>query len=811
MPPHATSGALQEAGGTQEPSSHVNPREQLNPQVISSLTNKLGGKAAQFSLTKGPGRRLFSCMMRATSSFPVPVSSARAQRTVALTMTRSGRSRWPESAVSCCYAALVRVSSAIGQWGALGVGLAAIACHPPPAAPGSHPTAPGIAPASTTASPSNPKPLQASSLRLNDAEWRLLDRQGFVITEREQFPTFAEGWLAIFKADQPLFISADALLEPLHRSYDALLRTVEESVLASRLDAVLLGVREHLNGAGGHALPQSTRSDVDLVVAVALNLLEPETFPSVTRAAADLANSAIQGSEPTEVVLLGVRRNVDWSLFVPRGHYRNNRPTMRLANGRSTTLANYFRALTWLGLETPFATPKEDAYALARRPLAFACAWRALMHESELAAWRQLEATMDGFIGPPDAMSPTDVDRLYTALGVRTFADFARVSDATLLAAVLAGHLGEQKVQGSIEIADPRRRRRLARTFAVAGARYIADSEVFSNVIEDRVPHRLMPDPLDVAYTLLGNPDAEPLLANETNKYSALGPALEDLKASFAAEGPPFWEADFSATWFAALRALSPSDALRLPPAIHGDAWGLRILGTQLSGWAELRHDTVLYAKPSFTPTIICSYPDAYVDPYPAFYERLAMLLSGSRARLEGLDFSNAEEVRTRIIAFFTNFQTTVERIGRIARDQAMGTPLAPADLAFVNHAVTEEPASGVHCGPVPPVLGGWYARLFFDGDATAFAPTITDVHTQPTDAAGSTVGYVLHAGTAKPRIIVINLGDAQHVRPVVGLVATYAQFVTKGFVRRTDAGWAHDVAYGSVSDVSWMQPIVGR
>ena len=43
-------------------------------------------------------------------------------------------------------------------------------------------------------------------------------------------------------------------------------------------------------------------------------------------------------------------------------------------------------------------------------------------------------------------------------------------------------------------------------------------------------------------------------------------------------------------------------------------------LNTQLGSWAELRHDTLLYAKQSYTGIPACEYPDVYVEPYPELF-----------------------------------------------------------------------------------------------------------------------------------------------------------------------------------------------
>src|SRR5258708_16791712 len=96
------------------------------------------------------------------------------------------------------------------------------------------------------------------------------------------------------------------------------------------------------------------------------------------------------------------------------------------------------------------------------------------------------------------------------------------------------------------------------------------------------------------------------------------------------AQGDGFWGENLYNLWLSALRALSPTSATADPasagmPLVTGtEPWGRRILNTQLGSWAELRHDTILYAKQSYTAEPSCEFPDAYVDPYPQFYTPLA-------------------------------------------------------------------------------------------------------------------------------------------------------------------------------------------
>lgn len=53
-----------------------------------------------------------------------------------------------------------------------------------------------------------------------------LARDGFVLTNRTS-SSFAYGYALIFYKHLPVYVSADAILEAVHRSYDSLLQTVE--------------------------------------------------------------------------------------------------------------------------------------------------------------------------------------------------------------------------------------------------------------------------------------------------------------------------------------------------------------------------------------------------------------------------------------------------------------------------------------------------------------------------------------------------------------------------------------------------------
>ena len=81
--------------------------------------------------------------------------------------------------------------------------------------------------------------IQQSSLGLNDAELQAYQTNGFVISSRQQFPTFTYGYASIYSSHLPLFVSADSMMYPVHRSFDSILENLESNALIQELDTLL--------------------------------------------------------------------------------------------------------------------------------------------------------------------------------------------------------------------------------------------------------------------------------------------------------------------------------------------------------------------------------------------------------------------------------------------------------------------------------------------------------------------------------------------------------------------------------------------
>ena len=96
------------------------------------------------------------------------------------------------------------------------------------------------------------------------------------------------------------------------------------------------------------------------------------------------------------------------------------------------------------------------------------------------------------------------------------------------------------------------------------------------------------------------------------------------------------------------------------------------------------------------------------------------------------------------------------------------------------------------------------YPELFL-GSATTDDPTVVDVHTQPTDEGGATVGRVLHVGTGNARPLLVTFDTGVGARVYVGLVSSYHEQITEKF-ERPDV-WASSVR--ARRPVVWAQDLM--
>ncbi|UCG43517.1 MAG: DUF3160 domain-containing protein, partial [candidate division WOR-3 bacterium] len=224
--------------------------------------------------------------------------------------------------------------------------------------------------------------------------------------------------------------------------------------------------------------------------------------------------------------------------------------------------------------------------------------------------------------------------------------------------------------------------------------RYIPDSYMLQQLVYTSVgtqnKPRFMPMGLDVL-AVLGSERARELLVElyQQDQYKNYLTQLDKLTEEFGRLTEEDWNRNAYFGWLYALKLnLEPVPLARSHPLVarftQSEAYPDKTLISSGGSWAELRHDTILYAKQSYTmaATAMADEPEepppdiAYVEPKPAVFRQLARLSSDLLDNLKGL--SN-NQVRARL----EEFEAVNTHLARIAQDELDGRNMSPTDAAF--------------------------------------------------------------------------------------------------------------------------------
>jgi hypothetical protein len=659
-----------------------------------------------------------------------------------------------------------------------------------------------------------------AALALTDGEAAAIETAGFAVLDRTRYATFLEAYTAAWEADLPVLVTADSVLHAVHRSYDELLKSMEQQILVPALDRVLAAAHAHLAtlDAGGDALLADALGDADQFLTIARTLLAGERAakarPDTDDEAIDALLAVVAAEQgASEVWLFGSLRVFDASQYRPRGHYEDDE-----------TLRRYFRAMMWLGrvdLRLRVPDPFDAArWKFDRRALTVAyILQRAVTDGGALGDWQLVDRLIGMMVGERDSMDVPAMARYAADAGIARFTDVTQGDAAALETQLVQGGYGVQRIASHWLRTDPFSPEvtPLPLSFTFLGQRYVVDSHVFSQVVYDRIvvdtptgPRkmlRMLPDPRDALF-VLGADRLAPRLADQLAEYRYQG-NLHTLRWLVDSYPDDFWTANLYNRWLQALRALNaPTLDPVYPEPMRTEAWLDRTTNTQLASWAELRHDTQLYAKQSYTGGIACTYPDGYVEPYPDLWAALAAYARDAKTKLADAPFPDGGQ-RARLAAYFDGFAGTMDRLEALARKELAGERFDAADVTFLEQVIHMDPGCG------DPGYTGWYADLFWPSAEyhKAFEPTIADVHTDAndTDVCGAPCAEsprVLHVGTGHVNLMVFTTDSCEGPRAYVGPVSSYYELAPPRTLSRwTDSEWKQ--AVGGAERPPWTGSFV--
>jgi hypothetical protein len=310
---------------------------------------------------------------------------------------------------------------------------------------------------------------------------------------------------------------------------------------------------------------------------------------------------------------------------------------------------------------------------------------------------------------------------------------------------------------------------------------------------------RLMPSVLDVA-SVMGSALAERYL-QPSKRYAGYEQQLGELRAAHRAArlAPP---TNLYQEWLAAVEPLLSPMPADYPTWMSGVDYQKKSLRTFAASWTELRHDTILYVKQSYTAGRalrvgasgggLMLEPEAYgvVEARPDLYRRLKSLTAQTRATLRALDALPAE-----VDGSLAAMDAVLERLTQISIEQLEGRALGKEDQRYIKSIgeqllrISLQVTRALTPPPAPPAAGSdhrTYLTSETQGlDEVLAVPLVADVHTDPHTR------RVLEEGTGPLEwlLAVTRMPDGS-LSVAVGPIFSYKEFVHPMRDRLTNERW---------------------
>jgi len=634
---------------------------------------------------------------------------------------------------------------------------------------------------------------------LTEYEKELLQKNSFMVSERLSPQSFITGFRQVYDNDLPVYISTDAILHTIHLSYDAILQDFERTLLIPKITELLTLLHQQISVLesryASNAEIKIMLEDIDVYLTVPRIIFDENSTPYFAKntSVVNELTRLIEAQQPAKYALFASKkRTIDFSQFIPRGHYTDEE-----------IFQQYFKAMMWLGrIELYLTAPKSDdpdkptKQDIQRQLINSILISEAVKTAKATNLYNEIEKILLYFIGESDNVTLTQIFDVAGSYGLKNAATLLDTAKVDSFQTYLVESVGtSQKILSHILMSDPQSPDQIepATAFLLFGQRFVIDSYVMGNVVYDRIIYngnkikRMLPSSLDVLFAL-GNDAALQLLSDEMTRYPYASNLISN-RYLIDAYDSDYWQSSLYNSWLQSIRTLSPKkDRDHLPAFMQSAAWWHKQINTQLSSWAQLRHDNLLYAKQSYSGAVTCFYPEAFVEPIPEFYSSVSSFVKTASKITDFIPDDNVY-YKTLLTEYFNSVSSTMDTLLAISFKELQGVIPNEEEKQFLKRMLFVENMCGTQ-------YTGWYPKLYWlhwTDSPIIDQPEliVADVHTAPTDESGAPVGWVLHAGTG-PINMAIVLSDlpTRENMAFTGPVMSYYEHVSTNFKRLTDKEW---------------------
>ena len=672
-----------------------------------------------------------------------------------------------------------------------------------------------------------------------------LEQNGFVIIDYGLRKDMVQAYKNMKEDGIPVFVTSDSLLHLYHIQFNEILKRLEQEEFFDDMLNLSLAMEERsLSDYGSFTDPtlkESARINTAFF-SVAVKLLttpteeynSSESMPVVDFTVPDCVSREVS----EEMALIdnhsGFNKSPifhykeDYSQYVPRGHYTE-----------TEKLRRYFKAMMWYGRmaflmkggepygqDAPYLISEKDA----RNATIAAAMISEELNSTETPSgnagdiWNRIYAITSFFVGVADDLTPYEYMKAVNELFNGNFTYSELLDNDTFLqfkekllemrSPKIYGGTGECAVYPPLTDDKLDNVTEKTKGMRLMGQRYVPDSYMFTHLTLEAGdfvgegkpftmeytqggPARCFPRGLDVM-AVLGSQRALEILKNEGDtdyqgQNTSYMKKLSQLREEFSELNETEWNRNLYFSWVYTLKSLikGRENYTDYPAFMQTQAWEDKELNTALGSWAELRHDTILYAKQSYTPITLGPPPHApkpvvgYVEPVPEFYARMLALTNMTENGLKALNaLTDAEKSR------LNSLESALQRLLDISKKELENQELTDEDYEYIRNF-------GQNIESV--VLGV--------NDKGTDTRMVADVHTD------QNTGQVLEEGVGYVNLIIVayKLPDGRIIAGA-GPVFSYYEFKHPMNDRLTDEEWRDMLDNRNVPEQSeWLEELVGN
>ncbi|MFX0205035.1 MAG: DUF3160 domain-containing protein, partial [Candidatus Hodarchaeota archaeon] len=620
----------------------------------------------------------------------------------------------------------------------------------------------------------------------------MLKKQGFAVK-----PSKVKQFYSIYQTNadnnMPQFITTDSVLHTFHIIFDYSLRYLETEYLYDDLlkftENMLNWALYNYNITSSPNLKASFKHlSAYFVVGETLLTLENDFKIANTRSLPSeiqtLVDEELANIETHDNYLFSpiTGNEIDYTQFIVRGHYT-----------RTQKLSNFFLAMMYYGFLGFYLEPYISLYDgtfQTRMALLMTLGIFSDPTNQTREYWEHIYDPTVFYVGQADDLTFYEYKSCFGDHNI------SELENDTLVMEFIeeAKQLRSPRILGAISW-DLGAWQNSTKGFRIMGQRFIPDSYFFQNLIHPEVSNRSFPSGLDIM-AVFNSSRALTHQIQESNIFSEYIPQINMLLNEVHYWNETVWTQNLYFLWLYSLLPLLNTKGIEYPNFMRTDAWMDKELNTALGSWAELRHDTILYAKQTYPPTTGIEYPptppfEGWVEPNPELYNRLYSL---TELLENGLEERNLLEEGSVLSKKISSLKSMLYTLKNIAQKELLGYALSASDLAYIKN-IGDSFESIV---TFPPAVE-------YDKDVDKSVAVIADVYTDPNSY------QVLEVGVGYFYVIYVIIKDNNGLPYLSrGGVFSYYEFKQPMAQRLTDETWQELLAMGNAPSLpEWTNSFI--